>query len=238
MSDDLDDALSPDEAVHQVWAELQQRWPALFNFDRPRPLAVGTYHDILKAVPTMNAQKLKLALSAWCNRRKYLKCSIVNCARFDLRGRIVDEVNKDEAGFAKVRLEILAKRNKHRKALLKSLKPKPAPIEPVKQEKIVMNLNVKSIKITIPVKVADLPVPPELKPGQKDMPITLVIASAGVTLVAELNPKTYRKLLKVGHPPESTAIMQGKLGPDGKFTDVGISVMPSKAKLAPTLTAA
>ncbi len=88
-------------------------------------------------------------------------------------------------------------------------------------------INVKSVKITIPLKAEELPtdcLPPQ---GQKIVPIPLTFQCGDITLTATVNGKSYKKALsKV--IPGAFAVIQGKLAPGNEILECGLVVQPPK----------
>ncbi len=92
-------------------------------------------------------------------------------------------------------------------------------------------IEVKAIKVTIPVMAEELPtdcIPPE---GQKVEPIKLTFRCDDIILNATLNGKSYKKAMKKSEPG-SFAVIQGKLGPGNEIVECGITIQPPK--LQPT----
>ncbi len=92
------------------------------------------------------------------------------------------------------------------------------------------SVEVKAFKITITVKVGDLPFEPEPPPNKSSPGVDLLLQCKGTALKVSLNGKSYRKAIK--NDPTATALIQGKLE-GGKIIDVGISVAPKKPVAPP-----
>ena len=91
------------------------------------------------------------------------------------------------------------------------------------------DIEVKAIKITIPILASELPttcIPPE---GQKVLPIKITLKCGDITMSATLNGKSYKKAVSNAQPG-SMAIIQGRLGPGNEILDAGITIMPPKAE--------
>ncbi len=106
----------------------------------------------------------------------------------------------------------------------------PAPLPPAPKPTGKRTVEVKAFKITLTVKVGDLPFEPEPPPNKSSPAVDLVLQCKGTALKVSLNGKSYRKAIK--NDPTATAIIQGKLE-GGKIIEAGIAVAPQKQAAPP-----
>ena len=217
----------------QILAIFRQRWPKLFDVNNAVPFATGIHKDIRLAIPELNWIQLKKAMSAWCCSTRYLRACTEGAVRYGLDGLPNGTVSAEIAANSKQQLltgrHVQSTHTAKKDALPKpSSAPKPSTQNLPKPKQDVFVVNVKSIKIAVPLKVSELPVLPEPKPNQKQEPVTLRFQCGDVMLSCTLNPKNYRKAIKDAHP-DSTAVIQGKLGSGGQILEAGMAVTPPKA---------
>ena len=115
-------AMHPKHTPALRW--LRQRWPDLFDPDRPRPLAVGIHHALLEALaaeqpPPCSRTALRRALYAWCRRPAYLVAVAAGGARHGLDGRPAETITPDQRQQARRALATLRQpRSPSRRPLL------------------------------------------------------------------------------------------------------------------------
>ncbi len=90
-------------------------------------------------------------------------------------------------------------------------------------------LEVRSIKVTIPIQAEELPTDCIAPDGQKAEPIKMTFKSGDIALVATLNGKSYKKQMKKVEPG-AFAVIQGKLGANNEMIECGITIQPPKQK--------
>ncbi len=108
--------------------------------------------------------------------------------------------------------------------------PPPPPPTPAPKPTGRRTVEVKAFKITLTVKVGDLPFEPEPPPNKSSPAVDLTLQCKGTALKVSLNGKSYRKAIK--NDPTDTALIQGKLE-GGKIVEAGIAVAPKKPVAPP-----
>jgi len=97
------------------------------------------------------------------------------------------------------------------------------------QETKVYVVDVKAIKVIIPVPVEDLPTDCLPPPGEKILPIELEFRHGDVTLKATISGRSYKKAMKK-FVPGAFVMIQGKLGADNTLVQCGLTVQVPKKK--------
>jgi len=93
-------------AAIRIKSQLIERWPALFNDNKPVPLAIGISEALLEAMPgTLNGQ-LRRVLAPWCKRPRYLATLTAGATRHGLDG-VQGEVTEAQAADAAEQLKAL-----------------------------------------------------------------------------------------------------------------------------------
>jgi sRNA-binding protein len=70
--------------THRIRDRLAERWPTLFDAEKPLPLAIGIHHALLEAMPDVTATQLRRVLSAWCCRPRYHAALTAGANRYGL----------------------------------------------------------------------------------------------------------------------------------------------------------
>jgi sRNA-binding protein len=91
-------------ASKRIIAQLQERWPALFELDRPVLLAVGIHESLAGLVDDADTDQIKRALAVWCSRSCYLKAMVAGAGRHGLEG-VHGEVTEEHAAEAAATLK-------------------------------------------------------------------------------------------------------------------------------------
>ena len=89
---------------------LITHWPAAFNLDAPRPLAIGTAEMIsadMCARGITGAGKIRAAVAMYTRRAIYLKALIAGGARYNLAGELVGEVTPEQQQMARENLSAM-----------------------------------------------------------------------------------------------------------------------------------
>ncbi|MGO0616343.1 ProQ/FINO family protein [Leclercia adecarboxylata] len=89
---------------------LITHWPAAFNLDAPRPLAIGTAEMIsadMCARGITGAGKIRAAVAIYTRRAIYLKALIAGGARYNLAGEPVGEVTPEQQQMAREKLSAM-----------------------------------------------------------------------------------------------------------------------------------
>lgn|GEM_PF-1059617 len=89
---------------------LITHWPAAFNLDAPRPLAIGTDEMIsadMCARGITGAGKIRAAVAMYTRRAIYLKALIAGGARYNLAGEPVGEVTPEQQRLARENLSAM-----------------------------------------------------------------------------------------------------------------------------------
>lgn len=89
---------------------LITHWPAAFNLDAPRPLAIGTAEMIsadMCARGITGAGKIQAAVAIYTRRAIYLKALIAGGARYNLAGEPVGEVTPEQQQMAREKLSAM-----------------------------------------------------------------------------------------------------------------------------------
>ncbi len=89
---------------------LITHWPAAFNLDAPRPLAIGTAELIaadICARGITGAGKIRAAVAMYTRRAIYLKALIAGGARYNLAGEPAGEVTPEQQQMARENLSAM-----------------------------------------------------------------------------------------------------------------------------------
>ena len=89
---------------------LITHWPAAFNLDAPRPLAIGTAELMavdMCARGITGAGKIRAAVAMYTRRAIYLKALIAGGARYNLAGEPVGEVTPEQQQMAREKLSAM-----------------------------------------------------------------------------------------------------------------------------------
>lgn len=90
--------------------EFVRAFPCCLDLDKPKPLAVGIFDQML---PTYDLKLLRKVLPAYTARKRYLYALIKEGAvRVNIDGSISTEVDKAHKAEAKLRLEKIRDKNK------------------------------------------------------------------------------------------------------------------------------
>ena len=207
---------------YQILNIFKQCWPKAFDTLNVRPLAIGIHKEIQRELPELSWVQLKNVMRIWCTSSYYLRVCTEGAVRYGLDGLPDGVVSAGHATQVKSNLQAkypglyvqLTKKVAQPKPLpapkpnTQNLpKPKPIPKSDTQPTQSIFVVNVKSIKVTVPLKVSELPVLPEPRPNQKQEPVTLQFQCGDVTLTCTLNPKSFRKAMKDAHP-DSTAVIK------------------------------
>ena len=85
---------------------LEETWPAVFNFDKPKPLKIGIFEDMCAHIPKEEIKTFKNAIKAYCGIATYLWALTKHTHRYDLEGNPFIEITDDERAFAQKQIEI------------------------------------------------------------------------------------------------------------------------------------
>jgi sRNA-binding protein len=91
-------------ATDRIRAQLAERWPALFNPQKPAPLAIGINDALLAALPDITAGQLRRVLGGWCSRPRYLAALTAGADRHGLEG-VQGAVTEEQAADAAERFK-------------------------------------------------------------------------------------------------------------------------------------
>ncbi|WP_115152504.1 ProQ/FINO family protein [Leclercia adecarboxylata] len=89
---------------------LITHWPAAFNLDAPRPLAIGTAELIaadMCARGITGAGKIRAAVTMYTRRASYLKALIAGGSRYNLAGQPEGEVTPEQQHMARENLSAM-----------------------------------------------------------------------------------------------------------------------------------
>ena len=82
----------PQQQLHPVLLRLRELYPAVFG-QKPLPLKLGTFHDIVAAHPeAFDAKELREALGQHTRSSRYLEQVATGAKRCDLQGQPVDDL--------------------------------------------------------------------------------------------------------------------------------------------------
>jgi hypothetical protein len=193
-------------------------WPAVLPSevgDPIRPLKIGVRSDLAVLLPDGEAHEvLGRVLRRYTRGREYLAAlAAPDALRHDLVGNPVEPVAEE-----------------HKTHVWTKAKAAQCPA-PQHQETIIVSVKIKALKVTAVVPPADLkPLPPGA-----DVVLALEVGD-GMTAMAKLNPKSYRKALatiaELG--AENVAvIVQGQMTRPGVIEGAGIVAQPRKPKDEP-----
>ena len=118
-------------AANRIYAELIERWPALFDPEKPVPLAIGMREALVEAIPNSTDYLVNRVLFNWCSRPRYLNTLTAGADRHGFEG-VQGAVTEEEAAEAleSVKVKVAAIKAKARakrkaqKAALAAIKAK------------------------------------------------------------------------------------------------------------------
>jgi sRNA-binding protein len=119
-------------AIERIRAQLAERWPELFNAQKPVPLAIGIHAALHEAMPDFTADHIRRALISWCKRPRYLEALTAGADRLGLDG-VQGAVTEEQVADAAQQLKTLKARfqEKHTAKIEaeKARQAKPKPVE-------------------------------------------------------------------------------------------------------------
>jgi sRNA-binding protein len=92
--------------ILRLQAQLTERWPELFNLQKPLPLAIGIREALVETLPDFTEKTISRFLASWCKRPRYLAALTANSNRFGLTGA-QGTVTLEQATLAAERLNIV-----------------------------------------------------------------------------------------------------------------------------------
>jgi sRNA-binding protein len=199
-------------------------WPAVLPAevgDPIRPLKIGVRSDLAVLLPDGEAHEvLSRVLRRYTRGREYVTAlAAPDAMRHDLAGNPVEPVAEEH--------RVYIQPNAHIRPKAKATQS-PASQH---QETVIVAIKIKALKVTAVVPPTDLkPLPPGT-----DVVLALEVGD-GMTAMAKLNPKSYRKALatiaELG--AENVAvIIQGQMTRPGVIEGAGIVAQPRKLKGEP-----
>jgi len=190
-------------------------WPVVLPSevgDPIRPLKIGVHTDLAAMLPDGEAHEvLSRVLRRYTRSTQYLAAlAVPDAVRHDLAGTPVEPVAEEHKTHVRPRAKAAqSSASQH-------------------QETVIVSVKIKALKVTAVVPPADLkPLPPGA-----DVVLALEVGD-GMTAMAKLNPKSYRKALatiaELG--AENVAvIVQGQMTRPGVIEGAGIVAQPRKPK--------
>ncbi|HBN0638637.1 TPA: proQ/FINO family protein [Escherichia coli] len=98
---------------------LVELWPELFSREKPKPLKVGIFDDLIQDITirelASGAGALRAAVASYVQSPRYYRALMAGGARYDLKGQPCGEVTPQEQKEAETRLMVLNDRRKARK---------------------------------------------------------------------------------------------------------------------------
>lgn len=93
---------------------MEQQWPKLFGITPIRPLAIGTYGDIVNAIAELGLAldakaDIRRYLGIYCSRASYLESLIGGAPRYTINGEIRGSVSEEDMAAARLKIAILKK---------------------------------------------------------------------------------------------------------------------------------
>lgn len=107
--------LNPAQAARELLKEFQQKFDVFHNC---LPLAIGIDKQLLTQLPTLDRKALRIALGVHTSSSRYLKTMAKATVRYDLDGKVSEEVTDvHRAHAARVLQDRFKKEAERRKAL-------------------------------------------------------------------------------------------------------------------------
>lgn len=101
---------------------LQAAFPAIFNENRPKPLALGITKQLAEArrsgVLKISLLTQRAAMNAWLHRPNYYRALAITPCRYNLDGKASGFVSDDHRQHAIDKLKEIRKAKKARKAVI------------------------------------------------------------------------------------------------------------------------
>jgi hypothetical protein len=189
---------------------LAETYPACFDWERPRPLKIGAYRDLLAAGfadGSAPVAALKRALARYCHRPRYWNALRAGADRVDLTGQPAGAVTEEEAAAARADL---AAWNARKAGLPVPPRPGraassqdalPPDATPIPEENLVPG------RLELTAKFSELPKPLPVQGG-----IKIGIETGEGTVTAILPAKVWRKLEQAAKDyPQWVAALSGSL---------------------------
>ena len=92
------------EEAKKLLQSLKKAYPIVFNVEKSLPLAVGIEKKIIENHPEFALPVLRLALSIWTRREKYLLAVIEGPQRYHLDGAVASPISESEKAYSQLRL--------------------------------------------------------------------------------------------------------------------------------------
>lgn len=248
---------TPKETVNQRVFEnwLYQKYPAVFSFKKPIPLAIGIGELLLQQLPdNVTVAEFKAAMSWYCRRTAYHKAILKHTHRINLQGEFDGEVKENDRRLAQDCFDRIQKKYADIKPA-KKIKTSPEPIEAeivqsteetkptkltlkrktVESTELVAKVTdgniatAKGLKVTMVIDTASLPNIDST--GMKKVTLTINIANTDIQVTTDINAKSYRKALSSIEEygiDGCNAIIQGSMKQYGTIDDAGLVVQPKK----------
>jgi len=89
---------------------LERHYPKLFNAEKPKPLKVGIFEDMVAEHDDWNAELLKIVIKKYVHTEAYYVACAEDMHRYNLQGDRVDRITEDEEQNAITRLKNLVGR--------------------------------------------------------------------------------------------------------------------------------
>lgn len=215
---DANDANPPPLTI----AILLERFPACFNFERPRPLKIGIHKDLAALGYPIKA--VRIALSRYCTRPSYRRALVVDAVRVDLDGQDAGRVTAKEVEDAK-----RPKTGGIQKGGSGAARPATLPAANSIQ---LEGESVVNGKIEMVCKFSELPKAVPVQGGYR-----FAVEQEGVRVAVTLNPKAWKKVEQAAKDwPQWIAMVSGKVGAvlDGgkviELTGAAVQCFEKKAK--------
>ena len=95
---------------------LVELWPELFSREKPKPLKVGIFDELIQDIAirelAFGAGTLRAAVASYVQSPRYYRALMAGGARYDLKGQACGEVTPQEQKEAETRLMALNDRRK------------------------------------------------------------------------------------------------------------------------------
>lgn len=106
------------ERRQQARQLLTRLWPALFDFNAPKPLKIGILEDMLASVKAQNIPlelaDIRFCLRTYTLRSRYQKCLIQGGERFNLNGEPCGVITPEQQTMAKQTLNNMHQKMKRK----------------------------------------------------------------------------------------------------------------------------
>ena len=111
------------EQLKKTTAQLMEKFPAVFEEARSKPLKIGILEEVMASGPRMSKKHARLSLAYYTRHLSYQRALLVATHRYDLDGQSCGEVTEAQKETAKRHIKRVHEHWKKRKQQKKKQRP-------------------------------------------------------------------------------------------------------------------